>query len=271
MRIRVLQVPYDSGLRDRRMGCGPAYLVDQGLPLVLHDSGHTLDVRTVEVDDPHPAEIRMAFQLCAAVSEQVQQCRAEGVFPLVLSGNCNTAVGTISGCGDVDVVWFDAHGEATTPDTTTSGFLDGMPIGILAGHSWRTLAKTIPGFAPVPGERIVLADARDAQPTEEELLAKLGVRRTRSAAECATLLPAGRPIYVHFDLDVLDPGEATTNQWAPPGGWTLAELCGAVRALQERHPIVAAGFASFDPAVDQDGRGRHAVYEIARTLFGIQE
>ena len=65
-----------------------------------------------------------------------------------------------AGGGGTDVVWFDAHGEATTPETTTSGFLDGMGISILTGRCWRTMAASIPGFEPLPGKRIALLGAR---------------------------------------------------------------------------------------------------------------
>ena len=68
------------------------------------------------------------------------------------------------------VVWFDAHGQATTPETTTSGFLDGMGISILTGQCWKRLAGFISGFVPVPGDRIALVGARDMEPDEVNLL-----------------------------------------------------------------------------------------------------
>src|SRR3954465_11389235 len=87
--------------------------------------------------------------------------------------------GTVAGCGcrRTDVVWFDAHGEATTPETTTSGFLDGMGIAILTGACWRTMPSSIPRFEPLPGERVALIGSRDLEPPETALLEHLGVRR----------------------------------------------------------------------------------------------
>ena len=74
-----------------------------------------------------------AFELHGLVSGRVRQAIAEGGFPLVLSGNCNTAaIGAIAGAGpeDLGIVWFDAHGEFNTPETTTTGFIDGMGLAI---------------------------------------------------------------------------------------------------------------------------------------------
>src|SRR5262249_39623543 len=132
--------------------------------------------------DRFPAEIRTAFVLSGLIAERVRASRRDGWFPLVLSGNCNAAVGTVTGCGyqNTAVVWFDAHGEATTPETTTSGFLDGMGISILTGQCWKTLACSILEFQPVSGDRIVLVGSRDLEAPEFELLDRVGVRRLTS-------------------------------------------------------------------------------------------
>ena len=111
------------------------------------------------------AEIQTAFALCAAVAEKARESRATGRFPLVLSGNCNVAVGTVAGCGcgSTDVVWFDAHGEATTPETTTSGFLDGMGISILTGKMLadaRTVDSRVRGYTGRAGGAVGGARSR---------------------------------------------------------------------------------------------------------------
>ncbi len=152
MSARVLLVPYDSGRFNERMGRGPRHLLESAIRPLLDRLGHRFSVEEITLNEPFTAEIRAAFRLCAIVSERVRACLAEGSFPIVLSGNCITAVGTISGCDEANVLWFDAHGEATTPDTTTSGFLDGMGISVLTGQCWKTLASSIPGFEPMPGD-----------------------------------------------------------------------------------------------------------------------
>jgi arginase len=130
----------------------------------------------------------------------------------VLSGNClPAAVGTLAGLGDgVGVAWLDAHGEFNTPETTSSGFVDGMGLAVLAGGCWRRLAAGVPGFAPVPAGRLVHIGGRAFDPGERERMVEAGVRVLPAPRVVAW--PAGtRGVYVHLDLDVFDPRELPAN------------------------------------------------------------
>ena len=258
MDVDVLLVPYDSGRYGERMGRGPGRLLETAVGPALQGRRLAFQVQEIALPGVFPAEIGMAFAICRAVAGRVRESRAAGRFPLVLSGNCNVAVGTVAGCGSTDVVWFDAHGEATTPETTTSGFLDGMGISILTGKCWGKLAGSIPGFAPMRGERIFLLGARDLEEAEVALLEELGVRRTLGVVGDA---------YLHFDLDALDPSEAVWNQWAPPGGLSVEDVRATVGRVRRSGAIRAAGIASYDPAADVDGRAARAVAAILETLF----
>jgi len=160
------------------------------------------------------------------------------------------------------VLWFDAHGEATTPETTRSGVLDGMPISVLTGQCWRTLARSVAGFEAVRGERIVLVGARDLEEAEEELLDRVGVRRSLAAFD-----GWGDGLYVHLDLDVLDRSAAVWNRWAPPDGMTVEAVKEGIAEAGRRVPIRAAGVASYDPEEDRDGRGGRAAAEILSALL----
>src|SRR5262249_38768832 len=140
MNIQLICSPYDSGRRGERNGAGPAALSD-----ALR--GRATGVDEIEVTG-YLAEISVAFAVARELSMRVRDCLAKGAFPIALTGNCCAALGTIAGCGcaSTDVVWFDGHGEGMTPDTTSSGFLDGMGISILTGRTWQTMAGSIPGF-----------------------------------------------------------------------------------------------------------------------------
>ena len=178
MNICILLVPYDSGRHRERMGLGPQHLLASIEPMLIR-LGHQVRVEEISLPDAFSAEISTMFALSREISARVRACREANCLPLVLSGNCNASLGTVSGCGRsaTTVVWFDAHGEATTPDTTTSGFLDGMGISTLTGQCWQTLARTVPGFEPMRGDRILLVGARDVEPAEAELLDRVRVRR----------------------------------------------------------------------------------------------
>jgi arginase len=267
MNICILLVPYDSGRHRERMGRGPHHLLPS-VESLLTRLGHHVHIDEITLADPFLAEIGSTFALSREIARRVRARREQGWLPLVLSGNCNAAVGTVSGCDctRTAVVWFDAHGEATTPDTTMSGFLDGMGISILTGRCWSRLARTVPGFEPVPGERVLLVGARDVEPAEVELLDRVGVRRVPKATDVgdafASVKELADRLYLHLDLDVLDPEAAISNQWPTPGGVTVADIVQAVRNVCREIPVAAIGLASYDPAADNDGRALDAALAI---------
>jgi len=272
MEVAVILVPYDCGYHRRRMGLGPERILEAGLRPLFGKMGIHFTAEEVVLDSEYPTEITAAFQLARKLADRVRACRAEGRFPIVLSGNCNAAVGTVSGCGpdSTGIVWFDAHGEATTPETTISGFLDGMPISTILGRAWQRLAKTVPGFLPVPGRLILLLDARAAEPSEVLLLEELGVSRLSKPDELSAKLVGVakevRQCYVHVDLDVLHPAVARANLWAPPGGITIDDLIGGVVSVRRTTTIAALGVGSYDPACDQNGRALEAAMSAVQAL-----
>ena len=273
MNVRVILVPYDSGHCRKRMGLGPERILDQGLKKLFAKMQIQFDTVEIGLDNSHPAEISTAFELARKVSEKVSECRAEGLFPLVLSGNCNASLGTVSGCGaeKASIIWFDAHGEANTPETTVSGFLDGMPLSILLGRAWQTLARSVPRFAAIPGKRIVLFGASQLENAECKLLDEAGVRRVSTVPQLQTALSAlaeeADQIYVHLDLDVLNSEEAGWNQWAGPSGISVVTLLEAVGEIGNRGTVCALGVASYDPAADPSLKAMSAAVLAIQTLF----
>lgn len=266
--VRVIAVPYDSGHRGLRMGTGPGHLVGGGLGEALRTGGRSPSFTTVSARSDPPTEVATAFELDGLVSGQVRGARAKAEFPLVLSGNCNTAVGTLAGAGlgDLGIVWFDAHADFNTPETTETGFTDGMGLAMAVGHCWKKMAGNVSGFSPVAEEAVVLAGIREVEPAEKERLAASGVSvvgaepirreglRTLAAALDGLKTRVGR-VYVHLDLDVLDAEEVgRANEFAPRGGLSAEELAAALGMVRERFNVAAAGIASYDPTFDVDGR-----------------
>lgn len=274
MNICALLAPYDSGHHRRRMGLGPEHLWRAVDPLLTR-KGHATRADVIELSVGFLTEIATTFSVARAIADRVHDCQREGWMPLVLSGNCNASLGTVSGCGcgTTGVVWFDAHGEATTPDTTRSGFLDGMGISMLAGQCWHHLARSVPGFAPLGGEQIVLVGARDVESDEADLLQRVGVRRVSRAEDLAPALDSLQAqaqidgVYLHLDLDVIDPQEATANQWAPPEGLRIASMEHALAEVRRMLPIKAVGLASFSPEIDRDGRALRAALTMIETVW----
>jgi len=269
MKIQFLLVPYDSGRREWRMGRGPSFLLRHGVGSSIRALGHEVDAEYVEpsgVESPNPpasTEIATSFSLYREVAVRARAARTSGAFPVVLGGNCGVTLGaTAADGGDVGVLWLDAHGDFNTPETTTTGFLDGMGLAALTGRCWRRMTAGIPGFCVIPDANVVLAGARDLDAPEEELLSESEVTvvrgpSIRSAGVAAALLPAldalrerVSRLHFHLDADVLDAKEARANHYAAEGGLTIAELGELARLTAQRFEIASAAVTSYDPAID---------------------
>ena len=263
MNVQLLLVPYDTALRGWRSGAGPEHLLQAGLTDHLQGNGHVVaGIQVIEDDSAQPpAEIRTAFELARRLAAAVRAARADGRFPLVLSGNCNSAIGTLSGlvAAERAIFWFDAHGDCNTPETTISGFLDGTGLAAALGLCWRQLSASVPGFQPVASDATFLLCARDLDSGEIALVAESIVTMV-PVARIATDLPQllARPSldgalgYVHLDLDVLDPQVGQANSFPVPGGLLVEQLTTAIAAIRTRLPLGAAAVTSYAPEYDSD-------------------
>ena len=272
MEIQLLAVPYDSGNRGVRMGAGPEALLTAGLQHALRAAGHTVHVKIAELP-PHSwsAEIQTGFELMRMLSGAVRDARAANRFPIVLAGNCNTAIGTVAGLGadSTGIVWFDAHADFNTPETTTSGFLDGTALAILTGRCWTQLAATVPDFQPVADQRVCLVGTRDIDSLEGGLLDESGVevvspRQIRSTLR-QTLSSINEHVenaYIHLDLDVLDSGVAAANKFAVSGGLTLGDMDYALSEIAQTLRITGVALTAYDPAEDSDGAAAAAAIRL---------
>jgi arginase len=275
MLIDLIAVPYDTGLREERMGRGPARILEAGLLERLGDDGHRVRVTTIGTRCPFRVEAAVAVDLQQQVGTAVMAARAEGALPLVVSGNCNTGVGVLAGLGArAGVVWFDAHGDFNTPETSPSGYFDGMALALATGRCWRTLIGRLAGFTPIPDEHVVLVGARDLDPGERDLLERSGVSWVAASggeldAALERLATRVESVYLHLDLDVHDPAEAPANTYGAPGGPSRAEVLQAVERVGARLPIAAAGLAAYDPTVDPDGITATAAVTLARTVVRL--
>jgi len=243
--VRLIQVPYHLGRKGEVLGAGPAPLA------------HAIGGDSVVLERPGEFrnEVKAVFDVVQALASAVRETVDEGRFPLVLGGNCSTALGAVTGLDrDVGVVWFDAHGDFHTPDSTPTGFLEGMVLALLTGEGWNELRR---GLRTVPPDRVVLVGARDFEPTEEERLARSSIRRADAGSLGAALDDLADhtdAVYVHIDLDVLDPSEGVASAWAAEGGITAEELRVALDEVASRFEIVGATLSAYDPAVDAEGR-----------------
>lgn len=140
------------------------------------------------------------------------------------------------------VVWFDAYADFHTEETTTSGYLGGMPLALAVGIGTLTLPTAL-GLRPVPQSRTVLVDARDTDPGEHVLLDRSTVVRTRLEDLDADGLPAGE-LYLHLDVDVCEPAHVPDLLYPVPGGPGLTDVLDAVRRIVATGRVAAVGIAA---------------------------
>ena len=286
MNVHLIRVPYDSGQRDLRMGRGPTRFSEGGAAERLRRAGHDVTESVVEVPASFPLEVGTSFALHRALSDRVCATAAGGAFPIVLAGNCSSSLGTVSGIraaspndsSDIGVIWLDAHADFNTPETTTSGFLDGTSLAALTGQCWRGLTGSIPGFRPVSDEHVLLVGARDLDSAEDERLARSRVTRVAASTlearggtaaldgVLAALARRVSRVYVHIDLDVHEPSLAQANQYAVPGGLRPETVRDLVRAVAGRLRLVAVALTAYDPASDPDDRMLGVGLDLLGTL-----
>jgi arginase len=259
------------------MGRGPHALLRAGLVDRLAAAGLAASVTEVGPTGDFRTEIATGFELHRHVASAVREARAAGRRPITLSGNCNTGVvGSLAAAGgEVGLVWFDAHSDAETPETSTSGFLDGMALAMVLGRCWGAMLSEL-GFSPLDGSRVALVGAREISAAAQQLLGEAGVaivspaeaRADGVAAAIDQLRSAGvSRVHVHVDLDVLDPETVgPANSYALPDGLTTEQLLSALATVTREFELVSASVASYDPEVDRTGTVAQAGLEVIAQL-----
>jgi arginase len=269
MAVVLVQVPYALGRRDEGLATG--------VPVLAEALADDLGAESVVVE---PAELSWneagaSFDVVRALAASVRKVVANGNFPLVVGGVCSSCLGAVAGLGSpagLGVVWFDAHGDFNTPDTTPTGFFDGMPLAMLTGSGYEALRASVDGLEPLDEQNVVLVGARDLDPAEEARLEGSAVARVTADEPVTPALDAlaarTRDVYVHVDLDVLDPSEGQANRYRAPNGMSADAVATAVAETAQRFTIRAAAITAYEPAYDAEGRIPAAAVTVARQLVG---
>ena len=272
MRVCFVSVPYDLGKYNLGHGQGPGSLMGSGLGRLLSESGHTVDSKTIICGDADQlTEIQLTFKLNALLSKVVSEIAQSGALPIVLAGNCVTSVGTFSGLHSdtTSVMWLDAHADFNTPETTQSGYLDGMALSIACGRCWKMLSRTDPRFLAVSEDRITLVGTRDLDQEEGRLLKASRIRivtpeqlKKNGFQVPDDAAPVPGDLFIHLDADVLDAGVGHANRFASPGGLQEKEIKGLLSWAVSSYTLVALAVTAFGPSHDTDGHVRDALKGI---------
>lgn len=197
-----------------------------------------------ELDAARP-ELQDLAQAC-------EQTLALHMTPLIVMGRCASALATLPVVArhrpDACIVWFDAHADANTPDTSPTGYLGGMVLTGAAGMWESGLGDDM------PLSNVALVGVRDIDPSEQSLIDAdilRAVRPGKNMIEQLRTAIGNQPVYIHIDCDVLEPGIVPT-EYRVPGGLTLADLRGCCEVLAQNE-IIGIEIAEFEVLWSEDG------------------
>jgi arginase len=282
MNITIIGVPYDLDQPYTGKGKAPDALLDRGLAQRLGELGYTTVLaEMVDLPDSDDPLLTRIGRLMTKVGYEVARSRAAGFFPLIVGGDCLVALGALSGLLDplnTAVAWLDAHGDFNTPETTISGYLGGMPLACAVGRGLSELREQCKLATPVPERNVALIGVRDLDAAEEQLLLESSVALVRGpelerdpAALDRALHGLSRlpQLYLHVDIDVLDPTEAPGVDYPVAGGLRLDELTRIVRRTVGLGNIAALAITAVNPEHDIDERTVVAALAVIEAALGV--
>ena len=201
----------------------------------------------------------------------VAQTITAGDRPVSLAGDCCTAIGVLAGLQRAGVdpwlLWLDAHGDFNTPETSPSGFLGGMPLAMMVGKGDLTMPQAV-GLQALPENQIVLADGRDLDPEEQHLIQTSAMVHLSHFEDLLTYPLPERPLYVHFDTDVVALDESPAHNYPAQGGPSVALMETVFQRLAADKQVVAVSLSAWNPKQDQDGKSETVSMLLLRTLIG---
>lgn len=296
--IRVLGVPLDMGQSRRGVDMGPSAIRVAGLEAKLRALGHLVtDGGNVRVE---LAETRLSgeqnarylveiAECCTRTAEQVLKAMEEGLTPLVLGGDHSQAAGSVSGVSRfyqrrgqaLGLLWFDAHADINTPDTSPSGNVHGMPLAALLGLGPQPLAQLY-GYAPkVVAGHTALIGIRDIDAAERENIRRAGLRHVYTMREIdergmrAVMEDAMRVVcngtagyHVSLDMDWIDPVDAPGVGTPVRGGATYREAHLAMEILADHPGLSSFEIVEVNPILDEGNRTAELAVELACSAFG---
>jgi len=296
-RISVIGVPCGFGASVAGVDLGPAAMRVARLKPRLAQLGYEVrDLGDLHIECPSqspPTHNNARFlpevsATCHQLSREVQRILNDGELPLTLGGDHSIAMGSVSGVAaffreqnkSVGLIWFDAHADMNTPETSPTGNIHGMPLAALLGFGLPELTH-ISGFAPKLDPRFCAhVGARDLDGGERALIRQLGMRfftmreideRGMSACmdeaiDIASQAPGG--YHVTFDVDALDPGDAPGSGTIVRGGLTYREAHLGMEKIAEAGGMVSLEIVEINTALDVNNRTAELGVELILSAAG---
>lgn len=281
MRVNFISIPYDLGKYDRGMGRGPGRILGTGIAHQLRESGYVVDERTIIFPEQEMlTDSQITFKLNSMLARAVAETINAGSFPIILAGNCITAAGALAGIHDkqTGVLWLDAHADFNTPETTRSGYLDGMALSIVCGNCWKSLSAADPMYHAIPEDHVVLLGARELDPEEAKALkaSRITVVTADQVREHNYAIPEMdrrqfSNVYIHFDADVLDVSVGRANRFATANGLYPNEIIDILSWAVKNFGVKALGVTAYSPEHDSNGTICEAIKETIVFLLAAHK
>lgn len=219
---------------------------------------------------PQETMARM-IEVYKPLAEWTEATIRDGHCAVALSGDCSSSFPVLTGVQNAGIsptfIWFDAHGDFNTWETTPSGYLGGMPLAIVSGRGEQMIPRALQ-FNNIPDEQIILTDARELDPGE---VTNLADSRITHLTDVSMLLEASlpdRPVSIHFDVDVINHNEASAMEFPTLGGPSVATLSRVFKHLSRTKQIVSVSISSWVPRLDSDGETERVVVGLIEDLVG---
>jgi len=296
-RVSIIGAPCGFGASIAGVDLGPAAMRVAGLRQRVAQLGYEvrdLGDQRMDCSASTPAageKLRYLPEItaaCVRLAADVKAIIEGGEFPIVLGGDHSVAIGSVAGVASfyrqrgesIGLIWFDAHADMNTPETSPSGNIHGMPLAVLLGYGATELTE-IEGFSPKLDPRFCAhIGARDVDPGERELIKKLGIRfftmreideRGISACidEAITIASKAQAGYhVTFDVDALDPGDAPGSGTVVRGGMTYREAHLAMEKIAEAGGALSLDVVEINTALDINNKTAQLGVELILSALG---
>ncbi|MFD1019110.1 arginase [Thalassobacillus hwangdonensis] len=293
-KISILGVPMDLGQNRRGVDMGPSAIRYAGvierlekLKLDIDDLGDVAIPRPNRKEPQMQDNLRNLKEVAEGnelLAEKVDQIVSEGSFPLILGGDHSIAMGTLAGVSkhyeNLGVIWYDAHGDLNSSETSPSGNIHGMPLAVSLGIGHERLVN-IHGYQPkLKPENIVIVGARSLDEGERELIKERGIKvftmhevdrmgMTQVMKETVDYLRDRTDgVHLSLDLDGLDPSDAPGVGTPVMGGMSYRESHLAMEMLQESGMITSAEFVEVNPILDEKNKTADTAVGLMGSLLG---
>src|SRR3954470_15168628 len=294
MKAAIIGAALDLGAGRRGVDMGPSAiryagleerLAALGVDVVDRGNVATAVAEATTEHDPRARFLPAIRATCERIAQLVTAALDEGRVPIVLGGDHSIALGTLGGLasrhGPGAVLWFDAHGDLNTPDTTPSGNVHGMPLAAALGRGGPGFESAAWPLPTLEAGRVTVIGARELDPGERELIAELGLavhtmseldRRGIESVVTGALERAEGAAFVHvsLDMDGLDPTVAPGVGTAVSGGLTYREAHLAMELVAESGLLGSFEIVEVNPILDRENATAALAVELAASAFGAR-